>query len=69
MGLLFFSTRATPDFAMPTPPKLTHAPSPASDETPGQRLAVSIEHLPAHPRTTVRKCLDLMPQQSIVPNR
>ena len=78
---------------MPTQKKLPHAHLPASDETPGQRLAVStddllqppngpkparktscavlqrlerIEALPAHPQTTVRKCLDPMPK-SVVP--
>lgn len=39
MDLLFFSPHATLASVMPKPSKLALAPLPASDETPGQRLA------------------------------
>lgn len=39
MDLLFFSPHATLASIMPKPSKLALAPLPASDETPGQRLA------------------------------
>ncbi|MFN7648732.1 MAG: helix-turn-helix domain-containing protein [Acidobacteriota bacterium] len=39
MELLFFSPHATLASVMPKPSKLSLAPLPASDETPGQRLA------------------------------